>query len=697
MNKIKVYINVLLFYLRIRDTLPREIINRILEMENYDPLIDISIDNRFFFADSIKRPVYLRKGVYERLLMAYSLLPSGFFFKIHDAYRTLEEQKRSWDLRFEETKRENKNLSLNEIEKLTRLKVANPYNGYGGHQTGGAIDISFCDEDGNNLKMGTNIPEYNKKTKTKNLYLSSEEKKHRKILKDVLSTSGFKNFPAEWWHFCYGDRMWAAYSRKKSCFYGFVPNSEIKIQKRDIAEGLHNIAEYLGLEPSKTLFIHSTNTNQNDNLVKRIVGHVNLFDHAQVLSYLPRNIKDKTAKALILYVNKDLLNYLNDCGLALKNNYIKIADAPKKFSYPDISVAARIRYLADQGDKKIEILKSKFLVSSFLSADELYLSKKIDVKLIMSPQNQIIFGSKVQMRLNADYGHYRVPLGVEVIHINEIDAKIDKLKKLIKDNNLNVDDVKLWYKLESQSSGAGIMFFKGLTDEIVYKIKCLAMENFSPFVIEIDPTSFNNLRIVANIGVEAVIADNMVTIVGSVLQETSVKNNDKGRYIGSFIKPNSELYELIAEKTSLPAFVNFQRRGYRGFITFDVLVCQNNETGEYFGYNIDPNARFSGGTMLLSLVQYARKMTGKMIYGITRFNSVKYSDNLFDEIKKLISLYLYDGEKTDYQGIIPVIINDLVKTKDNKCNIQTVVLGDNMIKIEKMYNHFKENIKKSMK
>ena len=35
-----------------------------------------------------------------------------------------------------------------------------------------------------------------------------------------MENAGFKNYPNEWWHFCYGDRMWAAYSKRKDCFYG---------------------------------------------------------------------------------------------------------------------------------------------------------------------------------------------------------------------------------------------------------------------------------------------------------------------------------------------------------------------------------------------------------------------------------------------------------------------------------------------
>jgi len=29
-----------------------------------------------------------------------------------------------------------------------------------------------------------------------------------------MHSAGFSNFPGEWWHFSYGDRVWAAYLRK---------------------------------------------------------------------------------------------------------------------------------------------------------------------------------------------------------------------------------------------------------------------------------------------------------------------------------------------------------------------------------------------------------------------------------------------------------------------------------------------------
>jgi len=45
---------------------------------------------------------------------------------------------------------------------------------------------------------------------------------NRKVLLDVMKKNGFVNYPGEWWHYSFGDRMWAAYLRKKVCHYGPV-------------------------------------------------------------------------------------------------------------------------------------------------------------------------------------------------------------------------------------------------------------------------------------------------------------------------------------------------------------------------------------------------------------------------------------------------------------------------------------------
>lgn len=238
--KLRVVFNILMCKIGLREILPSDYIKTIQILENNEPLVDISNDINLFFSDAVDKPAYLRKGTYEKLKVAYSLLPVGFYFKVHDAYRSLERQQKGWLKRLKETKDQNPHLDEKEIERITRLKIANPFSdGFGGHQTGGAIDITLCDQSGNDMNLGTKIPEHSNKTKTNSKFLTKEEDGNRKILIQAMTKAGFKNYPVEWWHFCYGDKMWAAYSWKRTCFYGYIEIPKFMDNER-IAEKGHS-------------------------------------------------------------------------------------------------------------------------------------------------------------------------------------------------------------------------------------------------------------------------------------------------------------------------------------------------------------------------------------------------------------------------------------------------------------------------
>ena len=221
---IKDSIKYFMYKLGLRDTIPARVINDIEINENNEPLVDIRKDNTLFFDDKLKnkKEIFVRKTVYEKLKEAQKYLPKRYNFKIFSAYRSLDEQKIIWDRKYNEIKSKNPDLSEEELTKKTKAFCADPRSGFGGHQTGGAIDIGLCDDNGNSYEMGTKHSEVSNKTKTKSSKLTIQENKNRHILLNALSKAGFKNYPAEWWHHSYGDRMWAAYSGKKKCIYGFA-------------------------------------------------------------------------------------------------------------------------------------------------------------------------------------------------------------------------------------------------------------------------------------------------------------------------------------------------------------------------------------------------------------------------------------------------------------------------------------------
>jgi len=229
----KTKLKYLLYKLGIRKTIPAPIINKIKIVENNEDLINIAHDSEFCFCEKLQNEhtILLRKTVVEKLKEAAKKLPDGIKFKIYSAYRSLDLQKQIWHVRLEKNRQKFPLMNEQELETLTRCQIANPQKGFGGHQTGGAVDLTLCQANGSELDMGAKINEHTNLTPTHNKFLTVEQQKNRQLLKQILEQQGFKNYPAEWWHFSYGDRLWAAYAQQKQCFYGLKEAFEEKPQK----------------------------------------------------------------------------------------------------------------------------------------------------------------------------------------------------------------------------------------------------------------------------------------------------------------------------------------------------------------------------------------------------------------------------------------------------------------------------------
>jgi D-alanyl-D-alanine dipeptidase len=161
-----------------------------------------------------------RKGMIERLLKAAKVISEkGYRLHIYQIYRSPETQANRRNELYEQLKQKYPDYDETEILRLLNIGIAGVG---GGHQTGGAVDMGLCDKEGRELDMGTQYSEHNQKTKTRCKALTDEQRRNRRILVDAMQRAGFVNYPAEWWHFSYGDKMWAAYSNRKSALYDIV-------------------------------------------------------------------------------------------------------------------------------------------------------------------------------------------------------------------------------------------------------------------------------------------------------------------------------------------------------------------------------------------------------------------------------------------------------------------------------------------
>jgi D-alanyl-D-alanine dipeptidase len=173
---------------------------------------------------------YARLSAFKKIVKAAELLPKGYKFVVLDAWRPIEVQQSLFDA-FKTIVRERhpEIEDENEITEMTTQFVALPSiddKKPSPHNTGGAVDLTIADENGIWLDMGTCFDETTDRTVTRYYeeklesgdHLSEREigiSKNRRLLYHIMIKAGFTNYTDEWWHYDFGDQLWAYHNDGK--------------------------------------------------------------------------------------------------------------------------------------------------------------------------------------------------------------------------------------------------------------------------------------------------------------------------------------------------------------------------------------------------------------------------------------------------------------------------------------------------
>lgn len=160
----------------------------------------------------------LRPEAAGRLHSAAEMLPSGFSLKLLDAWRSLEEQRAIRDRLAASAAREtNVRRFVYDPDAANQTAPGYPTDAPP-HCTGGAVDVALVGPDGEDWPMGTSYDEMSDLSATSALELLAEARPlsvveeqarvGRQILLRAMSAAGFSNYPAEWWHFDFGNSFW---------------------------------------------------------------------------------------------------------------------------------------------------------------------------------------------------------------------------------------------------------------------------------------------------------------------------------------------------------------------------------------------------------------------------------------------------------------------------------------------------------
>ena len=150
--------------------------------------------------------VLVRESVKDLLVQASNHLPEGYRLVVWETY------------------------TPKALQESIRGKKLDDISGFS-HMTGGAVDVSLADTNGNLLNMGTDLNHGSPENKT-TLYfeeleesgasLSDQEQEirdHRRILFHAMNKAGFVNSPLAWFHWDYGNLWWAKV-KGEDAFYG---------------------------------------------------------------------------------------------------------------------------------------------------------------------------------------------------------------------------------------------------------------------------------------------------------------------------------------------------------------------------------------------------------------------------------------------------------------------------------------------
>ena len=180
-----------------------------------------------------KSPYYLRQNVLEALELSQFSLDKkypGWKLKIHDAYRPLGVQQFMVNYTYESLVRRNdwqehemsaqqRQELWSQVYELWAAPSTDP-NTPPPHSTGAAIDLTIIDDRQRTLDMGSEIDEISPRSHpdyyAQSMTLQDQQyHRHRQLLNQVMSESGFCRHPKEWWHFSLGDQMWAWLQNQK--------------------------------------------------------------------------------------------------------------------------------------------------------------------------------------------------------------------------------------------------------------------------------------------------------------------------------------------------------------------------------------------------------------------------------------------------------------------------------------------------
>ncbi|MCQ1058665.1 M15 family metallopeptidase [Photobacterium sp. ZSDE20] len=211
----------------------------ILINDNEESLVPLSIATDIkcypnYYKKGVKHAIsecFVRESVFERLINAASYLPKGVTLVVLDGWRPFLVQQYFFSQLYSQYHQHPKFRHCSEaaLIEIVRKQVSPPCSDPkkpSPHLTGGSVDVTLCDRFGRILDLGTAFDQDSSLSWSSALestkYIDTLSAHYRRELYFAMIQAGFTNLPSEWWHYDFGNQLWAYYSDQAYARYGMT-------------------------------------------------------------------------------------------------------------------------------------------------------------------------------------------------------------------------------------------------------------------------------------------------------------------------------------------------------------------------------------------------------------------------------------------------------------------------------------------
>jgi len=170
--------------------------------------------------------MYLRQGVANRLATVQAQL-APLRFKIWDGWRPRAVQQAIYNHYWRELTQQHPDWKPDRLQQAVGMFVtpATQPDLIPPHASGGAVDLTLVDEHGRELPMGTGFDHFGPEAAAHYYEPAGQNatlRANRRNLRLALQAAGFRADADEWWHFDYGNQLWAAALGQPFAIYGEI-------------------------------------------------------------------------------------------------------------------------------------------------------------------------------------------------------------------------------------------------------------------------------------------------------------------------------------------------------------------------------------------------------------------------------------------------------------------------------------------